>query len=166
MILPYRETVRGTWILALLVLPGVIGAIAGAIAAARDETVAPGIRVLIVLSMVLVVLVLAFVLVVFTRLRIEVTQIRVSWAFGPFRKAYPVSRVASAQVEPYRWMSFGGWGIRYRFRGGGRAYTVPFSNNGVSIELDRGERYYLSSNDPQRLVEAIEAARDSGGTRR
>lgn len=165
LVLPYRETLRGSVLLIAAVFLAALGGAAGGLAATMDTRLPPAERLVVAVLMLLVVLVLVFVAVVFTRLRVEVDAVRVSWSFGPFRKSVPLEQVAAVRVEPYRWLRFGGWGIRYGvLGGGGSAYTVPFSLRGVTLELRDRQRYYLSSRDPDRLAAAIDAARVPGRT--
>ena len=165
-VLPYRETVRGSPLLMVLVLCSAIVSVAGGVATALDSNIPAMERAGVTLLMVLIAIVLVFVTVVFMRLRIEVNAVRVRWSFGPFGRSVAVAEVASARSEPYRWLRFGGWGIRYGWGSAGRAYTVPFSRRGVAIERRDGQRFYLSSNTPDRLVAAIESAQGSGGASR
>ena len=123
-VLPYRETVRGSVLLTAAVVLAAVGAAVGGAAVATDASLSTGERVAVGMLMLLVAGVLVFVAVVFSRLQVEVNAVRVTWSFGPFRKSFPVEQVAAVQAEPYRWLKFGGWGIRYGiFGGGGRAYT-------------------------------------------
>jgi len=165
-VLPYRETVRGSRLLAVIVLISAVATVAGGVAVAVDTNVPTAERVGVTSLMVIVAVVLVFVAAVFTRLRIEVNAARVRWSFGPFSDSVAVEQVAAARSEPYRWLRFGGWGIRYGWGSTGRAYTVPFSRRGVVIERRDGQRFYVSSNAPDDLVAAIESARGSGGASR
>lgn len=101
----------------------------------------------------------------FMSLRVTVTQAGVTARFGPFAKRLPAEALASAEAEGYRWMTYGGWGIRWGTQGR-RAWSVPFLGTGVAVALTDGSRYFISSRSPERLrssiVEVIEAR---GGTR-
>ena len=107
--LPYRETVRGSWLLLALIAVAGFATLAGGVAAALDASATGTERTLVPLAMVLVAIVLAFVGVTFSLLRIEVDIARLRWSFGPFGKSVPVIQIATAQAEPYRWIRFGGW---------------------------------------------------------
>jgi hypothetical protein len=165
--LPYRETVRASWLLVGLLLIAGFVALAGGVAVAFDANATTAERIGVPLLMIVIASTLVFIGIAFLRLRIEVDSVRLRWSFGPLGKTVPMTQIAAVGPEPYRWLRFGGWGIRYGLFGGvGRAYTVPFSLRGAAVELRDGTRYYLSSNDPDRLTAAIEAAQVSGGTRR
>lgn len=101
----------------------------------------------------------------FMRLQIEVDQERLRFRFGPFGPTLKLSEIQSAEADPYRWLVFGGWGIRFgrvsgRFM---RAYSVPFMRTGVAIETVTGARYYISSRQPEALATAILKGRAQEG---
>jgi hypothetical protein len=73
-----------------------------------------------------------------------------------------VDRVASAAVDRYRWIRYGGWGIRYGFHGR-RAWSVPFVGTGVEVALKDGPRYFISSRQPMAFHRAIQDLIDSRG---
>lgn len=93
----------------------------------------------------------------FMRLRIEVNGERLRFHFGPFGPTLKLSDVRSVEPSPYRWLVFGGWGIRFGRVAGQtvRAYSVPFLRTGVAIETAGGRRYYASSRRPEVLTAAI-----------
>ncbi len=93
----------------------------------------------------------------FMRLRIEVGGERLRFHFGPFGPTLKLSDVRSVEPSPYRWLAFGGWGIRFGRVAGQtvRAYSVPFLRTGVAIETAAGRRYYASSRRPEVLAAAI-----------
>jgi len=93
----------------------------------------------------------------FLTLHIEVTPEAVSFHFGPFGRRFAPGHVERIAVKPYRWIVYGGWGIRMA-PGKRRAYTVPFVRTGVELTASDGKAYYVSSRNPQLLAAAIETA--------
>ncbi|MCK9485158.1 MAG: hypothetical protein M0R73_00390 [Dehalococcoidia bacterium] len=101
----------------------------------------------------------------FMTLHVRVDSDGVVARFGPFSKRLRPSDIADVVGEPYRWMLYGGWGIRWGF-GRRRAWTVPFLNQGVAVALQDGSRYFISSRQPERLRSAIvQTIEARGGTR-
>jgi hypothetical protein len=93
----------------------------------------------------------------FARLRIEVSDRTVRFRFGPFGPTLDVRAIRSADAVPYRWVAFGGWGVRLGRISGQwvRAYSVPFVRTGVALEVSSGRRYYVSSRHAEALASAI-----------
>lgn len=73
--------------------------------------------------------------------------------FGPFHTRLDAGEIASAADVPYRWMRYGGWGIRGL--GSRRAWTVPFLRTGVEFTTHDGRQVYVSSRAPHALIEAL-----------
>ena len=92
----------------------------------------------------------------FGALRIEVDERALRARFGPFGPTLPAGDVEEARAEPYRWRSYGGWGLRWSRVDGrsARACTVPFLRTGVAIDAS-GRRYYLNSRRPDGLAAAV-----------
>lgn len=111
----------------------------------------------VALQLVAVGILLGLIEWMFMRLRIEVTRERLRFHFGPFGPTLKLSDVRSVEPSPYRWLAFGGWGIRFGRVAGTtvRAYSVPFLRTGVAIETVAGRRYYTSSRRPEVLAAAI-----------
>jgi hypothetical protein len=97
-------------------------------------------------------------------LRIRVSDGAVEFRYGRFGRRIPAAEIEAVEVEPYRWVSYGGWGIRFS-TGGRRAYSVPFMNTGVRIAVRDGKRYYVSSAAPDRLAAAVKDVMGSPGGR-
>lgn len=95
----------------------------------------------------------------FMALDVAVDEIAVRAAFGPFRKTLPIARIRSASEEPYRWMPYGGWGIRWSTQKR-QAWSVPFLKTGVEVQSHDGSRCFISSRDPERFRSAIQAHLD------
>jgi hypothetical protein len=95
--------------------------------------------------------------VFFGRLRVHADDRRLRFHFGPFGRTLEAADITAAEAAPYRWLAFGGWGIRFGRVSGHfvRAYSVPFLRTGVAIEAADGKRYYVSSRRPEALAAAI-----------
>jgi hypothetical protein len=109
-------------------------------------------------SMAPVAAILLVVGFVFGQLHIEVRD-SVRFRFGPFGPTQNAVDIQAASAEPYRWLAFGGWGIRFGRLAGRtvRAYSVPFWRTGVTVELRDGKRYYISSRRPDALAAAVQS---------
>ena len=97
--------------------------------------------------------------VTFTKLRIEVTDAGVQFRFGPFGRLVRSSEIGKVEVEPYRWLVYGGWGIRFSTKKR-QAFSLPGHPVGVAITTSLGTRYHVSSNDPDTLASAIRTLLD------
>ena len=93
-----------------------------------------------------------------TEVRIDGIYIR----YIPFHRSFRrigFEQMRRHEVRTYRPLAeYGGWGIRYGFKGKGRAYNVS-GNRGVQIELSNGKRLLIGSQRPEDLVRAIQAKR-------
>ena len=92
--------------------------------------------------------------VIFTKLRIKVSDDSVRFHFGPFGRLVPSSEIDNVEVEPYRWLVYGGWGIRFSTKKR-QAFSLPGHPVGVAIITSRGTRYHVSSKDPDTFASAI-----------
>jgi len=93
----------------------------------------------------------------FRRLRIAVTDDRVEFGFGVFRRSLPLASIQSYEVKRYNWLPYGGWGIRFS-TGGRRAYSMPGVPRGVEITVEQGKkvrRYFVSSTQPERFASSL-----------
>jgi hypothetical protein len=150
----YRESVLASrWLMAAIALAAV-AAFAGAVATLRSEDEHRG-ATAVMLAAILAVLIA--VALCFARLRIATDGGTLRFRFGPFGPTLDASEIRSVEVTRYRWLAFGGWGIRFGRIAGHRAtaYSVPFLRSGVTIETANGKRYYVSSRQPESLAEAI-----------
>ena len=149
----YREDVRASDAMRVIVWAAVVALLAGAVltAIAADSG-----RWIGVLSLLVTAGALALAGWWFLVLRVAVTPAEVSFRFGPFTKRMAPGDIERIAVTPYRWVSYGGWGLRMA-RGRRRAYTVPFLRTGVELTAADGRTYYVSSRNPPLLAAAIEA---------
>jgi hypothetical protein len=91
---------------------------------------------------------------IFDHLRIEVGEDGVRVGYGPLTKTIRAGDLAGVEVEPYRWLVCGGWGIRFAL-GRRRAYSVPGCREGVALLLRNGVRYHVSSRNAESLAAAL-----------
>ena len=94
-------------------------------------------------------------LLIFASMRIVVDHEAVSWSFGAGFPNYrlPLADVRSAQVVQNSWLW--GWGIRWS--PAGWIYRVTGTHS-VEIDTDK-KKVFLGSDEPERLAEAILAAK-------
>lgn len=95
---------------------------------------------------------------------VKVTRTSLLIAFGSaslIQKLVSFGQISS--VEPVRYrpvLEFGGWGIRFGWRSGKRAWTIR-GDGAVVLHLTDGTRLYVGSDTPELLAERIRFA--SGG---
>jgi hypothetical protein len=105
-----------------------------------------------------VVLVLGGVGAVFHRLRVTLDAEALTVGFGPFRERLPLARIAACAPTTYRWLAYGGYGIRYNFRRRSKLFNVPGDGGrAVQVTLDDGRRVHFSARDPAAVCAAIRA---------
>lgn len=156
----YAENVRAaTWMYFVLSTPlgVVLGLMTGAAIAGLVEGGA-AVAFYLVLAVVAFVLVLA--LVTFTSMSVSVGDSAVDFAFGLFRKRLRFDDVSSVAPADYRWVEYGGWGIRIAL-GGKRAWSVPGVKRGVVIAVNEGGRrrtYFVSSARPESFAQSVQDA--------
>jgi len=108
-------------------------------------------------AMAVLLLALVAVAYSFRRLRITVTDERVEFGFGRFRKSLPLASIQACEVKRYNWLPYGGWGIRFS-TGGRRAYSMPGIPGGVEITVEQDKkvrRYFVSSTQPERFASSL-----------
>ena len=105
----------------------------------------------------------ANLLLLVARLETEVRPGEVFVRFFPFhlkRLRLAVGEIASVEARDYRPIAeFGGWGIRYGWRGG-KAYNVR-GNRGVQLVFVDGKKLLIGSQRADEMARAIEAAREA-----
>ncbi|TAJ17110.1 MAG: hypothetical protein EPO65_11975 [Dehalococcoidia bacterium] len=157
----YLETVPNPWWLRATIWLGPPATVLGAISVARSET---GISRVIEVTLLLTLGVcLALLGTWLAALRIDVSRAALRYGWGPLGTARRWSDVVDSEVEPYRWLTYGGWGLRFA-TGKRRAYSVPGVRFGVAVRTTDGKRTHLASRNPEALCAAIrsmvEAASD------
>ncbi len=91
------------------------------------------------------------------KVAVEVEEEAIRVAVGPFERRIPARSVRDVRVGAYNPLPFLGWGYRPGL-GGRRAFSQIGVPRGVEITTrEEGEqhRYFVSSNDPEALAEAI-----------
>lgn len=139
---------------AWVTLGGLLLAVTALLLTPTFFTVAHGLRKLLLISAgVTVAASLGFVWL-FSSLRISVNERALTVGFGPFRETITLERVASCGTTTYRWVDWGGFGIRYRSQG--KLYNVP-GDRGVAVQvnLDDGRQILFSSPDPIAVCRAL-----------
>jgi hypothetical protein len=145
-VVPWSERTR--LVMASLVLAGAGGT---ALLVAR---VPPVERSAAVLASVPAIAVLAGVAVVFRELRIVLDDETLTAGFGPFRRRVPLPAITRCEPLTYRWLDWGGWGIRWR--PGGTLYNVPGDHGqAVQLTLANNRRFLFSSREPQAWCERL-----------
>ncbi len=92
----------------------------------------------------------------FHALRVEVDGDAVRLAFGPglFRKRIPTASITAVRVVRNPWWS--GWGIRW-MPGRWTLWNIA-GFDAVELDLPRGRRFRIGSDEPHMLARAIERA--------
>ena len=118
--LKYEEELPAPlWLQAALLL-GVVAPLAAILGSAVDGEDTWSLRAIFYPMMAVVAALLVFSFVSFRRLRIAVSDEELQFAFGILRKSLPLAAIQSCETKTYRWLTYGGWGIRYAL-GGRRA---------------------------------------------
>jgi hypothetical protein len=90
------------------------------------------------------------------RVRVDGTDLKVG--FGLFSKRIPLHDIDRVEPVQYRWLQWGGWGIR--LRRGAVMYNVPGDQGrAVELTLRNGKRVLFSAQDPAAVATAIRAQR-------
>ena len=124
---------------------------------------APEGAILAILPLLGVVALVMGIAVAFRRLRIVVDEAALTVGFGPFRERLPLARIVACEATTYRWLEYGGWGIRSHLRQPRRGATLynvlGDGGRAVQVTLDDGRRVLFSSRDPAAVCQALRARR-------
>ena len=144
--LRYHHTQFGTVIVVSLLLSAVLFAGLGR-------------RIGLMLLAVIGPVVMTLFLALFYALTVEIDAIHLTFRFGIglIRKRVPLTEIVEAQ--PVRNHGLYGWGIHRTPHGW--LYNVS-GREALEITLASGQRFRLGTDEPKRLVQAIEAAKGSG----
>ena len=97
-----------------------------------------------------------------TKLITEIRNDGIYFRFSPFHSSYqkiPFDEITRYEARTYRPIKeYGGWGIRGI--GKNKAYNIR-GNKGLQLELINGKRILIGSQNPQKLVQAINAVHDN-----
>lgn len=133
----------------LAVMMLIFGSIAtGLLIAGKEPSAVIGLSVPV--GILLVVLVLFHSLTV----RVSPETIHLSFGIGLISKTFIVRDIESSEVSATRW--YNGWGIK-KISGGWLFNISGFDV--VELKLRNGGRYLIGTDEPDKLLEAIEAAR-------
>ena len=138
-------------------LLGVVAPLAAILGSAVDGEDTWSLRAIFYPMMALGAALFVFSFVSFRRLRIAVNDDEMRFAFGMLRKTLPLAAIQPVEAKRYRWLTYGGWGIRHAL-GGRRAWSMPGVPEGVEITVAEGtrvRRYFVSSRSPELLAEAV-----------
>ena len=153
----YDERIRSPRWLVLAVLIGVV-AVAAVVAAGllRGDTAGVGLVLGIGAALAGGALMI-WVISTFTDLHVQIVDQALRVRFGPFGPTLAGSTILEARPEPYRWVRFGGWGLRGALPNPlrDRAYSVPFVGECVVVSTISGTNYHISSQHPEELAAAI-----------
>lgn len=89
----------------------------------------------------------------FSSLTVEVADGQLAWRFGPglLRKQVALREITAARLVQTTWLE--GWGIHYtRF---GWLYNIA-GFEAVAVELRSGKRFALGTDEPDRLLSALQ----------
>ena len=105
-----------------------------------------------------VLVVMAIALVLFSSLTVVIweEELEVRFGPGPIRKRFKLNEIESCQVAKNPW--YYGWGIR--LTPNGMLFRVS-GFHAVEIKLRTGKRYFVGTDVPQELEEAIRQAINS-----
>ena len=99
-----------------------------------------------------------FVLLNFTSLSVSVSDRGFEFRYGLFGKSFRWEQLESAEQKEYRWVSYGGWGIRFSTQGR-RAWSQLGAKDGVVVKVDEGGKareYFVSSRKAQDLAAVLQ----------
>lgn len=98
---------------------------------------------------VFVVLLIGGIGMLFRRLRVTLDADTLTIGFGPFRDRLSVAHIVACTPTTYRWLAFGGFGIRYNWRQRAKLYNVAGDGGrAIQLTLDDGRLLLFSSRDP------------------
>ena len=116
----------------------------------------PASRPSALIPLLLVVLLVGGIGALFHRLRATLGPDTLTVGFGPFRERLPLARIAACDPVTYRWLAYGGYGIRYAFWRRAKLYNVPGDRGrAVQLTLDDGRRVLFSAHDPAAVCAAL-----------
>lgn len=99
--------------------------------------------------------VMLVVLALFHSLTVEIVrgELRIRFGVGVIRKRFPISDISRVQTLRTKWWY--GWGIRLTPHGW--LYNVS-GFDAVKIEMASGKKYVIGTDEPKKLLAAIESA--------
>ena len=101
---------------------------------------------------------LSFALMNFMVLRNSVSAEGLEFRFGILTRHFSWSQLMEVEAKRYRWLDYGGWGIRWA-PGGRRAWSLLGVPEGVLVKVvnDKGNQmsYFISSAQPDELAATL-----------
>jgi hypothetical protein len=115
-------------------------------------------RIIIIAIILAEIALCAAIAILFTRLTVAIDGQTLTVGFRAFRERIPLEQITACAPITYRWIEWGGYGIRINQRG--KMYNVPGDGGrAVQITLVNGRRVFFSSTDPDAVCAAIQSAR-------
>ena len=162
--LKFDESVRVPgWVIAVLGI--VLGVTAGGLTGvavrnlAGDDPIISGSEAgVFYATFAIAVLVDVFLLLNFTNLSVSVADSGFEFRYGFFGKSFTWDQINSVEVTDYRWINYGGWGIRFSTKGR-RAWSQLGVKRGIVIDVTEGgksRRYFVSSRRADELADALD----------
>ncbi|MBK8208117.1 MAG: hypothetical protein IPK87_15175 [Planctomycetes bacterium] len=99
--------------------------------------------------------ILLVVILVFRSLRlvIDASGISASWG-GILNRRHPWADIDRVEASRYRWLPFGGWGLRWDGRGG-TAYSQLGVKDQLVLYLKNGKRLHVTVKNAKAALEAL-----------
>lgn len=111
----------------------------------------------VVLIIIPSILLLMILMLLYSKLVFEIKDDGIYYRYHPFHfKTIKIKKedIVSAFVRNYKFSEFGGWGIRFSFRGKGRALNVS-GKTGLQLVLTNGKKILLGTQKPVELEAVI-----------
>jgi hypothetical protein len=161
--LRFDESVRvAGWVIGVLglvlgVTAGVLTGVAVRNLAGDDPIISGSDAIFFYVTFAIAILVDLFLLVNFTNLSVTVADRGFEFRYGIFGKLFSWDQISNVKATDYRWITYGGWGIRFSTKGR-RAWSQLGVKRGVVIEVDesgRSRRYFVSSRRADELAKVL-----------
>ncbi len=143
--------------LALGVTAGVLTGIAIRNLVGDDPIVSGSGAAVFYVSFGIAVLLDVFILFNFTNLALRVSERGFEFRYGMFGKSFSWDQLKRAEPADYKWITYGGWGIRYSTKGR-RAWSQLGAKRGVIVHVTEGSserRYFVSSRRADELAKIL-----------
>lgn len=100
-------------------------------------------------------LILLLVVVAFHSLKLSVTADGITASFGGIiTRRVPWAQIDRVEAAPYKWLQFGGWGLRWDGRGG-CAYSQPGVKDQLIVHLKSGKRFHVTVKNAPAAMDAV-----------
>lgn len=99
--------------------------------------------------------ILLLVVAVFHALRVSVTAQGVTASFGGIiTRRVSWTDIDRVEATPYRWLQFGGWGLRWDGKGG-NCYSQPGVKDQLIVHLKSGKRFHVTVKNAPAALDAV-----------